>query len=106
MIDTDSVSSRLRAATIDLDGRRLLVSRLSGSDPEADLSEPTNCGGLSRVRHFRSSTSRSWPSNPLPWFPARTYLGSRAVPDDHADAQVFQNAACNWRCWYCFVPFS
>ena len=20
-------------------------------------------------------------------------------------AQVFQNAACNWRCWYCFVPF-
>jgi uncharacterized Fe-S cluster-containing radical SAM superfamily protein len=21
-------------------------------------------------------------------------------------AQVFQNAACNWRCWYCFVPFS
>ena len=21
-------------------------------------------------------------------------------------AQVFQNGACNWRCWYCFVPFS
>ncbi len=21
-------------------------------------------------------------------------------------AQVFQNAACNWRCWYCFVPFN
>ena len=21
-------------------------------------------------------------------------------------AQVFQNAACNWRCWYCFVPFA
>jgi uncharacterized Fe-S cluster-containing radical SAM superfamily protein len=21
------------------------------------------------------------------------------------NAQVFQNAACNWRCWYCFVPF-
>jgi uncharacterized Fe-S cluster-containing radical SAM superfamily protein len=20
-------------------------------------------------------------------------------------AQVFQNAACNWRCWYCYVPF-
>ncbi len=18
---------------------------------------------------------------------------------------MFQNAACNWRCWYCFVPF-
>lgn len=21
-------------------------------------------------------------------------------------AQVFQNAACNWRCWYCYVDFS
>jgi uncharacterized Fe-S cluster-containing radical SAM superfamily protein len=20
-------------------------------------------------------------------------------------AQIFQNAICNWRCWYCFVPF-
>ena len=19
--------------------------------------------------------------------------------------QVFQNAVCNWRCWYCFVDF-
>ena len=21
-------------------------------------------------------------------------------------AQVFQTASCNWRCWYCFVPFN
>ncbi len=21
-------------------------------------------------------------------------------------AQVFQNAACNWRCWYCYVPYT
>ena len=21
------------------------------------------------------------------------------------EAQAFQNAACNWRCWYCYVPF-
>jgi len=21
-------------------------------------------------------------------------------------AQVFQNACCNWRCWYCYVPYS
>jgi uncharacterized Fe-S cluster-containing radical SAM superfamily protein len=26
-------------------------------------------------------------------------------PTDELRAQVFQNAACNWRCWYCFVPF-
>jgi organic radical activating enzyme len=22
------------------------------------------------------------------------------------EAQVFQNAACAWRCWYCFVPYN
>jgi len=25
---------------------------------------------------------------------------------DALRAQVFQNAVCNWRCWYCFVPFN
>ncbi len=106
MIDTDGLSAQLRAATIDLDRRRLLISRLSGSDQEVDLSEPTNCGGLGRIRHFHSATNPPWPSNPLPWLPARTYLGEDAVPDGYASAQVFQNAACNWRCWYCFVPFN
>jgi uncharacterized Fe-S cluster-containing radical SAM superfamily protein len=24
---------------------------------------------------------------------------------DTLRAQVFQSAACNWRCWYCYVPF-
>jgi organic radical activating enzyme len=24
---------------------------------------------------------------------------------DVATAQVFQNSVCNWRCWYCYVPF-
>jgi uncharacterized Fe-S cluster-containing radical SAM superfamily protein len=27
-------------------------------------------------------------------------------PADAINAEVFQNAACNWRCWYCFVPFN
>src|SRR5207237_8985410 len=26
-------------------------------------------------------------------------------PADEITAQVFQNAACDFRCWYCFVPF-
>jgi len=25
---------------------------------------------------------------------------------DTLQAQVFQNAICNWRCWYCYVPFN
>jgi uncharacterized Fe-S cluster-containing radical SAM superfamily protein len=42
--------------------------------------------------------------NPLPIDPALHYL---QMPSGNTlDAQVFQNAVCNWRCWYCFVPFS
>ena len=44
-----------------------------------------------------------WPHNPLPIDPACRAL--RLSNDDALQAQVFQNAACNWRCWYCYVPF-
>jgi uncharacterized Fe-S cluster-containing radical SAM superfamily protein len=36
--------------------------------------------------------------------PASVRLGRPVA--EVSNAQVFQNAACNWRCWYCFVPFS
>jgi uncharacterized Fe-S cluster-containing radical SAM superfamily protein len=41
--------------------------------------------------------------NPIPIDPASRALGLGAV--NELRAQLFQNAACNWRCWYCFVPF-
>lgn len=103
-IDTARASAVLRAKAIDRDGRRVLISRLAGSGQEGDLSVPTNCQGFGRVRHFRQKTSAGWPKNPLPIVPAATALGL-PVPD-RMDAQVFQNAACAWRCWYCFVPYN
>ncbi len=102
-IDTDSFSARLRAASVDVERRRLLVTRLKGSRQAPDLSEPTNCEGHGRVRHFRRATSSGWPDNPLPLDPAAASLD---LPrDSMLTAQVFQNASCNWRCWYCYVPF-
>ncbi|WP_148701798.1 radical SAM protein [Candidatus Nitrososphaera evergladensis] len=75
-----------------------------GSEQEVDLSEAPNCGGLGRIRHFKIETSTGWPSNPLPIAPACKALN---LPmQDVMRAQVFQNGACNWRCWYCFVPFN
>lgn len=103
-INTDKLSDRYRAATLDVPNRRILLANLSGSSQELDLSERTNCGGLGRVRHFRRSTSEGWPENPLPIDPAARALGLNEKIDD-LRAQVFQNSACNWRCWYCFVPF-
>lgn len=104
VIDTDAVSARYRAATVRPAEQRLLVTDFRGSAQERDLTEPVNCDGLGRVRHFRRQMSAGWPANPLPIDPAARFLG--VEPKDLLRAQVFQIAACNWRCWYCFVPFN
>lgn len=102
-IETDRYSERLRARILDLERQRVLIARLEGSKQEADISEPVNCGGLGRIRHFRRQTSTGWPANSLPIDPACAALGIQGL--DLIRAQVFQNAGCNWRCWYCYVPF-
>jgi uncharacterized Fe-S cluster-containing radical SAM superfamily protein len=104
-IDTARFSSQLRERAIDVQNRRLLVSRLADSEQETDLTVPTNCQGFGRVRHFKQETAVGWPTNPLPIVPACRALGIADVPPVMT-AQVFQNAACNWRCWYCYVPFN
>ncbi|MFY3743731.1 hypothetical protein [Anaeromyxobacter sp. PSR-1] len=82
---------------------RLLISRLGGSRQAQDFTKPANCSGLGRLRHFRRTAStQGWPPNPLPIDPAAKFLG--LPPGAEVVSQVFQNAACNWRCWYCFVP--
>ena len=102
-IDTVRFAEHLRARAIDVEGRRVLISRLAGSGQEVDLTLPANCNGYGRVRHFRLATAKGWPANPLPIVPACRALGIAPVPD-LMTALVFQNAACAWRCWYCFVP--
>ena len=103
VIDTDQFSTVLRQRGIDRATQRVRITDLRGSEQEVDLAQPPNCDGLGRVRHFRLATSTGWPANPLPIVPAARSLGV-AVPDV-LEAQVFQNAVCNWRCWYCFVDF-
>lgn len=109
MINTDTETRRLRDLSIRLEARELLIARLAGSDQEPDISEPVNCGGLGRIRHFGHPSSAGWPANPVPQLPAQRHLQG-ASPSDEPDgvlrAQVFQNSACNWRCWYCYVPFA
>lgn len=103
-IDTAKMSEHLRGRAIDISARKLLISRLAGSDQESDLTIPSNCNGYGRIRHFRQQTSDGWPTNPLPIVPACRALG--LDPPPVMTAQVFQNAACAWRCWYCFVPYN
>jgi uncharacterized Fe-S cluster-containing radical SAM superfamily protein len=104
-INTDELSARYRAQSLRPDSKEILITRFAASDQEDDLSDPPNCGGYGRVRHFRTvRVSAGWIDNPLPIQPARRALNLPASQE--LRAQVFQNAACNWRCWYCYVPFN
>lgn len=103
LIETDTVSQHLRSKALDTQGRRILITKFTGSQQENDLTEPPNCGGLGRIRHFRRSASPGWPTNPLPIDPALKALGHAET--ETLSAQLFQNAVCNWRCWYCYVPY-
>lgn len=103
LIDTDKYSSLLRSRSIDRERQRILISNFHGTEQEEDFLEPANCSGFGRIRHFRRSAFTDWPTNPLPIDPAHKALGLGI--EDIVRAQVFQNASCNWRCWYCFVPF-
>jgi uncharacterized Fe-S cluster-containing radical SAM superfamily protein len=105
MRDPDEFAATLRDRGVDIAQRRILVSVLAGSDQEPDLSEPTICDGLGRIRHFRRAASPGWPENLLPIAPAARWLGHANQPSTMR-ALVYQNAICNWRCWYCFVPFN
>jgi uncharacterized Fe-S cluster-containing radical SAM superfamily protein len=104
-LDTDKVSASFRAKSVRLAEKKLLVSNYVGTDQAKDLQEAPNCKGFGRIRHFRrDSGGTDWVRNPLPIAPALRALG--LSEDEALNAQVFQNAACNWRCWYCFVPFN
>lgn len=102
-IDTEKISSHLRDKAIDITKRAILITNFSGSEQEKDLTEPANCNGFGRVRHFKLDAGREWIQNPLPILPAAKALGVKS--DSQIRAQVFQNSICNWRCWYCFVDF-
>src|SRR5215470_11817839 len=69
-LDTMALAAKYRSATIRLESRELLITNFRNSEQEPDLTEPANCKGFGRIRHFRRVTSKGWPSNPLPLDPA------------------------------------
>lgn len=103
LIDTSDVSAHYRELSINLERKLLRITNFTGTEQEKDFTEHSNCGGFGRIRHFVRKTSPGWPENPLPIDPALNCL--RLPRAEILRAQVFQSASCNWRCWFCFVPF-
>lgn len=102
-IATEKFSAQLRSKAIDTERKAILITNFLGSDQEKDMTDPPNCNGFGRVRHFRLDAGKEWIPNPLPILPAAKALGFE--PDSIIRAQVFQSSICNWRCWYCFVDY-
>lgn len=90
-----------RQKYIDLENKSILISNIETSSQANDLTEPTNCNGFGRIRHFRRY-QENWLDDPLPIDPACHALHLERV--DMMRTQVFQMAYCNMNCWYCFVP--
>lgn len=103
-INVDRLAHALRPNTVNVETKEVRLAKIFGSSQEADLSLPTNCSGFGRIHHFRYSQFSDWPEDPLPISPASKYLGIKSR--QNVRAQVFQLASCNFRCWYCFVPYS
>lgn len=101
LINTDKFAQSLRRKGIDVASKKVLVTNFEKSEQEKDLTLPPNCSGFGRIHHFNRSQGADWPLNPLPTEPASHFLGLSNV--ESIQVQVFQNAACSWRCWYCFV---
>ena len=103
IINTDKFSSHLRGKGIIVSEKKILITKYEGSLQSQDITEPLNCKGYGRIRHFRLGGNNSWPINPLPILPAAKAL--KLDKTSEIRAQVFQNSVCNWRCWYCFVDY-
>lgn len=100
-INTDIAALVHRHKAVEPSSKRILIANYVGTTQESDLTEPANCQGFGRIRHFHRIKNQ-WPSDPLPIDPACKALGLPRA--DSLNAQVFQIGVCNWRCWYCFVP--
>jgi uncharacterized Fe-S cluster-containing radical SAM superfamily protein len=103
VIDTEKFSAHLRERGLQSIEKKVLVTNFHGSKQQQDFTVPANCEGFGRIHHFKRQQASSWPDNPLPIDPAAKALGLGDV--GAIEAQVFQNAICSWRCWYCFVDF-
>lgn len=89
-----------RQALVNFREKKVRLAIISESRQEKDLTSPTNFFGYGRVRHF-TRLHENWNKNPLPIDPACKFFGTPEM--ERIEAQVFQIAQCNFKCWYCFV---
>ena len=102
-IKTAEFSVTMRERGINLDAEKLRITNFSGSG-QRRISLSRRTAAIRPGASFPPPDRRGMARNPLPIDPATSALGLGPQAES-LNAQVFQNAVCNWRCWYCFVDF-
>jgi len=100
-LNVEKLSDTLRKRVIQLEEKKILISRISFSKQENDLTLPPNCNGYGRIRHFRISRNEKWTCDPLPNIPYAIRMNKDV--EETLQTQLFQISACDFRCWFCFV---
>ncbi len=96
----DRIASVIRERAIKLPQRQILLTRFYDTEQQQDVTTGINCDGFGRLHRY-SKPSPRWPPVSIPEEPAAWRLN---LPSSQTQvAQLFQNSACDFRCWYCFV---
>ena len=98
--DPERLASTLRERVIRVSQKQILLARFYGTQQEQDVTSGINCGGYGRLHQYNRPSQR-WVPEPIPEEPAAWRLDLN--PSQTRLAQLFQNSACDFRCWYCFV---
>ena len=101
LLNDELLAARLRRRIIQNNSKKVLIANLRGSGESQDNYTLVNCNGFGRTRIFQLYKvyleTSVFPERPIrPNF--RGHPANKTVK-----SQVFQLAACNLRCWYCFV---
>lgn len=99
-LNPDKLASVLRKRAIRTTQKQILLARFYGTEQEHDVTSGINCDGYGRLHRF-NRPSQQWVPAPIPEEPAAWRLNLH--PSKTQVAQLFQNTACDFRCWYCFV---
>jgi uncharacterized Fe-S cluster-containing radical SAM superfamily protein len=101
--DSDQLARKFRERLIIPHEKKVLITNLYQSREAEDITSGINCEGYGRLHRY-SRPSEQWIEVPVPAQPAAWRLGKGV--EELQTAQLFQNAGCDHRCWYCFVDFA
>ena len=93
----------LRSQIVRPNDQAVLLAMLHGSEESKDTYTQVNCDGLGRVRVFRTYALHFGIDDPECAKRSKCVLAPGFSKFPVVRTQVFQLAACSWRCWYCYV---